>query len=110
MLIRDRPDELGEPGAVSVTDALGPMAGESRGLPRRLWEWPARELLHLLRGGRAEVQSPEAEELLSDLRAALAEVEFPSAPTGRMKEPPDLPDSGGQLPASQVRAPGRVSK
>jgi hypothetical protein len=110
MLIRDRPDELGEPGDVSVTDALGPMAGESRGLPRRLWEWPARELLHLLRGGRAEVQSPEAAELLSDLRAALAEVEIPERARWCMEEPPDLPDSGGQLPASQVRASGPVSK
>ena len=83
MLIRDRPDELGEPGDVSVTDALGPMAGSLAGCHAACGSGPPANSLHLLRGGRAEVQSPEAEELLSDLRAALAEVEFPSATTGR---------------------------
>jgi hypothetical protein len=76
MLIRDLPDELGEPDDVTLADILGPTDGESGGLPRRLWERPARELLHLLRGGRTEVQSPEAAALLGDLRAALEEVEI----------------------------------
>jgi len=77
MLIRDLPDELGEPGEGTVADVLGRMDGESRGLPRRLWERPAHELLHLLRGGRTEVQSLEAAGLLGELRAALEEVEIP---------------------------------
>jgi hypothetical protein len=77
MLIRDLPDELGRPDGVTLADAVGRTDRDYGALPRRLWEHPARELLHLLHGGRSEVQSPEAAALLDDLRAALEEVEVP---------------------------------
>lgn len=77
MLIRDLPDELGELHGVTLADVGGRADREPGGLPRRLWEHPARELLHLLRGGRTEVQSPDAAALLAELRVALEEVEIP---------------------------------
>jgi hypothetical protein len=77
MRIRDLPKELGEPDHVVLADTLERMETPSLVLTRRLWERPARDLLHLLRGGRTEVHSPEAAALLGDLRAALEEIEIP---------------------------------